>query len=66
MLILTMFPGDEVIIGVDTTLKLFGMNEYGQVKIGVEAPNDVVIDRKIIRDRREEKIKEVLEKHIHG
>ena len=50
MLILTRFVGQRIMIGNDTIVTLLDVG-YGKVKIGIEAPKDVRIDREEVRDR---------------
>lgn len=55
---------DEVIIGNDITVKLLNiLPETGQVQLGIEAPKDVIVDRKVIREAREKRIQTVFEQH---
>ena len=67
MLILLLEPNEkknEVLIGNDISVKLLDIyKDTNQVRIGIEAPKDVSIDRTQVREQREKRIKEVLSKH---
>lgn len=52
MLILTRRTGETLMVGDDVTVTVLGIHR-GQVKIGVEAPKDVSIDREEVRARKE-------------
>lgn len=69
MLILLLEPNEkknEILIGNDIRIKLLDIyKDTNQVRIGVEAPNNILIDRVQVREQRERRIKQVLEKHIH-
>lgn len=55
---------DEIIIGDDISVKLLNiLPDTGQVQIGIEAPKDIIVDRKVIREAREKRIAEVFEQH---
>ena len=55
---------DEVIIGDNIIVKLLNiLPETGQVQLGIEAPKDVIVDRKVIREAREKRIQTVFEQH---
>ncbi|MCP4393184.1 MAG: carbon storage regulator [Alphaproteobacteria bacterium] len=45
MLVLTRKRSQAIYIGDEITVKVLGINEYGQVKIGIDAPKDVHIAR---------------------
>jgi carbon storage regulator CsrA len=51
VLILTRRVGERVCIGDDVTVTVLGVRG-NQVRIGVEAPESVVVDREEIRERR--------------
>lgn len=51
MLILTRKPGETICIGDGVTVTVLGI-KGAQVRIGVGAPQDVVVDREEIRDRK--------------
>lgn len=53
MLILTRYPGQKIMIGDDIVVTVLN-NQYGQVKIGVDAPRDLRVDREEIRERIEQ------------
>lgn len=69
MLILLLGPNEkknEILIGNDIRVKLLDIyKDTNQIRIGIEAPNNVLIDRTQVREQREKRIKEVLSKHIH-
>ncbi len=50
MLILTRTTGEELMIGENVKVKVLGVRG-NQVRIGIDAPNEVVIHRKEIYDR---------------
>jgi carbon storage regulator len=53
MLILTRRPGESILIGDDikvTITKIRGR----QISVGVEAPNDVAVDREEIREAKDD------------
>jgi len=50
MLILTRYPGQKIMIGDDIVVTVLN-NQFGQVKIGVDAPRNMRVDREEIRDR---------------
>lgn len=52
MLILTRRPNETICIGNDIKVHVLGINGQ-QVRIGVDAPKDVCVDREEIRERRE-------------
>ena len=45
MLILTRRPGESVVIDDDIKVTVLGIDRRGQVKLGFEAPDNVVIVR---------------------
>ena len=51
MLVLTRRIGEMVCIGPDITVTVISM-DHGQVKLGIAAPRDVVVDREEIAVRR--------------
>lgn len=67
MLILLLEPNEkknEIIIGEDIRVKLLDIyKDTNQVRIGVEAPSNVLIDRTQVREQRKKRIEEVLSKH---
>lgn len=52
MLILTRRPGEALIIGDDIVVQVLDVRG-NQVRIGVEAPRDVAVDREELRERKE-------------
>lgn len=68
MLILLLEPKDkknEVIIGENIVVRLLDIYpDKNQVRIGIEAPKNVLIDRRQVREFRERRIKNILDKHI--
>lgn len=67
MLILLLEPtekGSEVYIGDEITVRLLDIyKDTNQARIGIDAPKDMVIDRKSVRELRERRIKDVFGKH---
>ncbi len=51
MLVITRRINEELHIGEDVTVKVLGTNGYN-VRLGIEAPLDVLVDRSEIRERR--------------
>ena len=51
MLILTRKPGEVIRIGDDVTITVLGVSGQ-QVRLGIEAPAHVVVDRAEIRQRK--------------
>jgi carbon storage regulator CsrA len=45
MLVITRGRGSSFTIGKDVKVHILGVNQYGQVKVGVEAPKDVAVAR---------------------
>ena len=70
MLILLVEPTEkknEIMIGDDIVVRILEVYpETSQVRIGVEAPKDVRIDRSQVHEQRMKRIKKVLGQHIHG
>lgn len=55
---------NEVLIGENILLRVLDVyKDTGQVRIGIEAPKEMIIDRRPVREMRERRIKAVLEKH---
>jgi carbon storage regulator len=52
MLILTRRIGESLMIGDEVTMTVLGV-KGNQVRLGVEAPKHVIVDRKEIRLRRD-------------
>lgn len=52
MLILTRRVGEVVMIGDNTSVTVLGV-KGNQVRIGVNAPKDVIVDREEVRQRRD-------------
>ena len=67
MLILLLEPSEkknEILIGEDIRVKLLDIyKDTNQVRVGIEAPSDVLIDRTQVREQRKRRIEEVLSKH---
>ena len=51
MLVLTRKIGEEIVIGDNIRVKILGILG-GKVRIGIVAPEDVVVDRQEVHDRR--------------
>lgn len=54
---------DTILIGEHIKIQLIDVLDDGQVRLGVEAPRDVIIDRQVIREAREKRIASVFEQH---
>jgi len=50
MLILTRRQGETIVIGDDITVTVLGVKS-GQVRIGVNAPREMRVDREEVRER---------------
>ena len=53
MLVITRRTGERLYIGDDIVITVL-FNSSGQVKLGVEAPPGVRVDREEVRERREQ------------
>lgn len=51
MLIVSRRPGEDLCIGDDVVVAVLGIRA-GQVRIGVQAPKHVAVDRREIRERK--------------
>jgi len=54
MLILTRKVGEAIIIGDDVEVVVLGINEYGQAKLGINAPKSVSVHREEIHKKIKE------------
>ena len=54
MLILTRKVGEAIIIGDDVEVVVLGINEYGQAKLGINAPRSVSVHRQEIHKKIKE------------
>jgi len=52
MLVLTRKPNQSIIIGDDTVVTILAVRG-NQVRIGIDAPPDVSVDREEIRERKD-------------
>ena len=53
MLVLSRYEGEAIRIGPDVTVRVIGA--FGRVKLGIDAPRNVLIDREeVSRDREQE------------
>lgn len=50
MLVLTRHTGDAIMIGDEVTITVLGIKGH-QVRIGIQAPRDVAVNRKEVHDR---------------
>jgi carbon storage regulator len=50
MLILTRYAGETIVIGDDITVTVLGLNG-NQVRIGIDAPRDVLVMREELLER---------------
>lgn len=70
MLILLLEPSEkknEILIGDSISVKLLDIyKDTNQIRIGITAPPNILIDRVKVREKREKRIKDALDKHIYG
>lgn len=70
MLILLLEPSEkknEILIGDNISVKLLDIyKDTNQIRIGITAPPNILIDRVKVREKREKRIKDALDKHIYG
>jgi len=52
MLLLTRNIGQTIVINGDTTVTVMEVSSNGQVRLGVNAPREVRVDRQEIHDKR--------------
>ena len=60
MLILTRRAGETIRIGADVEVTVIAINA-SQVRIGVKAPRDVIVDREEIAERKRREAEEALQ-----
>lgn len=54
MLVLTREENEDILIGDNIVIKVVHVNKFnGQVRLGIEAPRDVPVDRREIRESKE-------------
>lgn len=53
MLILTRKKGETIVIGDDIRITVMQVDRGANVRIGIEAPNSVKVDRQEIRERKD-------------
>ena len=67
MLILLLEPNEknnEVFVGEEIVVRVLDIyKDTNQVRLGIDAPKNMVIDRKSVRQLRERRIQSVLDKH---
>lgn len=51
MLILQRHPGESIMIGDNIEIKVMGYNETTGVRLGIEAPKEITINRMEIHER---------------
>jgi len=54
MLILSRRAEEAIIINGNIKIVIFGQNSHGQYKIGIEAPENITVDREEIHNKRME------------
>lgn len=59
MLILTRCIGESVIIGDDISVAVMDVKKGTQVRIGINAPRDLSIDREEVRERKRTELRDV-------
>lgn len=52
MLVLTRCTGERILIGDDVVITVVRMNRDGSVRLGIEAPKDIPVDREEFRKRK--------------
>jgi carbon storage regulator len=52
MLVLTRWPGQSILIGDDIEVIIVEVRDNGRVRIGVDAPRTLQVDRKEIRQKQ--------------
>ena len=58
MLILSRMQGEEIVIGEDVVVKVIDISRSGRVRLGIEAPRDVEVDRMEVREKKESSLQE--------
>ena len=53
MLVLTRKVGERIIIGDNIVVTLMGVESRNGARIGIDAPDDVAVDREEIRERKD-------------
>jgi carbon storage regulator len=54
MLVLTRDEDEDILIGDNIVVKVVGVNRTnGQVRLGIEAPRNIAIDRREVRESKE-------------
>lgn len=54
MLVLTREQEQDILIGDDIVVKVVSVNQYtGKVRLGIEAPREVAIDRREVRESKD-------------
>ena len=54
MLVLTREQEQDILIGDDIVVKVVSGNQYtGKVRLGIEAPREVAIDRREVRESKD-------------
>lgn len=53
MLVLSRKINEEILIGEDVVVRVLAIAR-GKIQLGIEAPRDVQVDRREIRERREQ------------
>jgi len=54
MLVLTREEDEDILIGDNIVIKVVGVNRTnGQVRLGIEAPRNIAIDRREVRESKE-------------
>jgi carbon storage regulator len=55
MLVLTRKVGENIIIGENIRVTIVSI-DHGKVRIGIEAPRDITVDRQEVHERREQAV----------
>ena len=51
MLLLERKVGQEILIGDDIIVSVVAVTKFGMVKIGIDAPREIPVDRREVRNR---------------
>lgn len=55
MLVLSRFPDEKIVIGGGITITVIGVRSDGKVRIGIDAPRDIAVNREEVQQRIDNK-----------